>query len=280
MSLYTIHMNRLIIGILIIFATIGCDNTSNEYEDDTLTSNDYPDYPNFNPKKWNTLIKKQLPSLKNERIILTFDLENRDNIDTSNLFNYVIGVFINSCEFKSLPKDFLLFTNIQEMDIVSTKIDTLNSWIGDFEHLRRLSIYDSQLQYIPKSIGNLKTLEELELFRSDIQSIPQEIGNLTQLTDLRISSNNISEFHDEWKNLKNLKRLEISDKNLLVLPEFILALVDLEYLKLSGDLSSLPDEISKLKKLEKLDCTWNSFDSIQKQHIIDLLPNTKIEFEY
>lgn len=278
--LYTIRMNRLIIGILIIFATIGCDNNSNKYEGDTLKSNDYPDYPNFNPKKWNTLIKKQLPSLKNERIILTFDLENRDNIDTSNLFDFVIGIFINSCEFDSLPKDFLLFPNIQEIDLVYTKIDTLHSWIGDFEHLKRLSIYDSQLKYIPKSIGNLKTLEELELFRSSIQNIPPEIGSLTQLTDLRISSNNISIFHNEWGNLKNLKRLEISEQKLDELPKFVLELVELEYLKISGNLTSLPDEISNLKKLKKLDCTFNNIDSIQRQHINDLLPNTKIEFEY
>lgn len=273
-------MNRLIIGILIIFATIGCDNTSNEYEDDTLTSNDYPDYPNFNPKKWNTLIKKQLSSLKNERIILTFDLENRNNIDTSHLFDFVKGIYINSCEFDSLPKDFLLFKNIQEIDIVNTKIDTIQNWIGEFKNLKKLSIYDCSVRNIPKGIGNLNSLEELELFRSGIQNIPPEIGNLTQLTDLIISSNEISMFYNEWGNLKKLKRLEISENKLNEFPKFILGFVDLEYLTISGNLTSLPVEISNLKKLERLDCAWNNFDSIQRQHIIDLLPNTKIEFEY
>ncbi len=272
-------MNRLIIGILIIFATIGCNNTSNESEGDTLTSNDYPDYPNFNPKKWNTSIKKQLPHLNNDRFQLTFDLENRDNIDTSNIFDFVTGIFMSDCVLESLPKDLLLFPNMKEIQISNTQIDTLYDWVGEFNNLRKLSFYDCSIDHLPRGIGELNTLKELELFRSGFKSIPSEIGNLTQLTNLRISSNNISEFHSEWNNLKNLKRLEITEQHLNSLPEFVLSLKNLEYLKIGGNLTYLPDEISKLKKLDLLVCTWNDFDSTQRQHIIGLLPNTKIEFE-
>ena len=109
-----------------------------------------------------------------------------------------------------------------------------------------LWINDSLITKLPESIGNLNSLEELYIDGSKIESLPDEICNLTYLTELG-----------------NKSYIDIDEGILSSLPDSIHQLQRLEHINLENhNLSSLPETIGQLSSLIKLDLTNNNLTTI------------------
>lgn len=125
---------------------------------------------------------------------------------------------------------------------------------------------------IDKAIGNLKKLEVLYIANSPITELPQELGDLESCTDLEIyNCPNLKVFPLQLAQMKNLTQLNMAMNPQLAaaFPDGIKALAEgdagktLQILYLGyNNIASLPTEVSKMKKLGKIDLIYNKLKAL------------------
>lgn len=125
---------------------------------------------------------------------------------------------------------------------------------------------------IDKAIGNLKKLEVLYIANSPITELPQELGDLASCTDLEIyNCPNLKDFPEQLAKMKNLTQLNMAMNPQLALkfPGGIEKLADgdagksLQILYLGyNNIESLPENVSKMKKLGKIDLIYNKLTAL------------------
>lgn len=125
---------------------------------------------------------------------------------------------------------------------------------------------------IDKAIGNLKKLEVLYIANSPITELPQELGDLASCTDLEIyNCPNLKDFPEQLAKMKNLTQLNMAMNPQLALkfPGGIEKLADgdagksLQILYLGyNNIESLPENVSKMKKLGKIDLIYNKLEEL------------------
>lgn len=125
---------------------------------------------------------------------------------------------------------------------------------------------------IDKAIGNLKKLEVLYIANSPITELPQELGDLASCTDLEIyNCPNLKVFPLQLAQMKNLTQLNMAMNPQLAaaFPNGIKTLAEgeagksLQILYLGyNNIASLPAEVSKMKKLGKIDLIYNKLTAL------------------
>lgn len=125
---------------------------------------------------------------------------------------------------------------------------------------------------IDKAIGNLKKLEVLYIANSPITSLPESLGDLESCTDLEIyNCPNLKAFPLQLARMKNLTQLNMAMNPQLAaaFPDGIKALAEgdagktLQILYLGyNNIASLPAEVSKMKKLGKIDMIYNKLTAL------------------
>ena len=125
---------------------------------------------------------------------------------------------------------------------------------------------------IDKAIGNLKKLEVLYIANSPITELPQELGDLASCTDLEIyNCPRLTAFPDQLAEMENLTQLNMAMNPQLAaaFPEGIKTLAEgkagesLQILYLGyNNIASLPTEVSKMKKLGKIDLIYNKLTAL------------------
>ena len=125
---------------------------------------------------------------------------------------------------------------------------------------------------IDKAIGNLKKLEVLYIANSPITELPQELGDLASCTDLEIyNCPRLTAFPDQLARMKNLTQLNMAMNPQLAaaFPEGIRQIADgeagksLQILYLGyNNIESLPENVSKMKKLGKIDLIYNKLEKL------------------
>lgn len=125
---------------------------------------------------------------------------------------------------------------------------------------------------IDKAIGNLKKLEVLYIANSPITELPQELGDLASCTDLEIyNCPNLKVFPLQLAQMKNLTQLNMAMNPQLAaaFPNGIKTLAEgeagksLQILYLGyNNIASLPAEVSKMKKLGKIDLIYNKLEKL------------------
>lgn len=144
-----------------------------------------------------------------------------------------------------------------------------------------------ELDVIFENLVTCKNLRELKLDRNGIKKIPQNISLLKQLHSFSAPNNELTSFPGEIYELTNLKELDLGVNQLKTIPVGIEKLVNLKTLKLNSNwknaldttnlfsvidklenletlelwscqsIKALPESISRLKKLKKLDVDNN-----------------------
>lgn len=125
---------------------------------------------------------------------------------------------------------------------------------------------------IDKAIGNLKKLEVLYIANSPITSLPESLGDLKSCTDLEIyNCPRLTAFPDQLAEMENLTQLNMAMNPQLAaaFPEGIKTLAEgkagesLQILYLGyNNIASLPAEVSKMKKLGKIDMIYNKLTAL------------------
>ena len=125
---------------------------------------------------------------------------------------------------------------------------------------------------ISEAIGNLKKLEVLYIANSPITSLPESLGDLESCTDLEIyNCPGLKAFPLQLARMKNLTQLNMAMNPQLAaaFPDGIKALAEgdagktLQILYLGyNNIASLPTEVSKMKKLGKIDMIYNKLTAL------------------
>lgn len=125
---------------------------------------------------------------------------------------------------------------------------------------------------ISEAIGNLSKLEILYIANSPITSLPDALGDLESCTDLEIyNCPRLTAFPTQLARMKNLIQLNMAMNPQLAaaFPDGIKALAEgdagktLQILYLGyNNIASLPVEVSKMKKLGKIDMIYNKLTAL------------------
>lgn len=125
---------------------------------------------------------------------------------------------------------------------------------------------------ISEAIGKLQKLEVLYIANSPIAELPQALGDLESCTDLEIyNCSRLAAFPDQLARMKNLTQLNMAMNPQLAaaFPDGIKKLAEgdagksLQILYLGyNNIASLPAEVSKMKKLGKIDLIYNKLTAL------------------
>jgi Leucine-rich repeat (LRR) protein len=155
---------------------------------------------------------KQLMLLQGEQALVRVDVQmglvNKVLEEDELLFSKVRKVVLR-CETVDGFEEFVVDSDITELDLFEKKIITLPIEIGQLSNLTELDLRFNQLISLPAVIGQLINLTEFYLSYNQLTSLPKEIGQLTKLTKLYLSSNQLTTLPKEIGQLTKLKELDL-----------------------------------------------------------------------
>ena len=165
--------------------------------------------------------------------------------------SYGHGYDSSCCEYRINAINILPFVTAIPQSILKLEaLETLN-----------LS-QNALIEYLPRWIGDLKNLKHLDLsFTKRLRQLPDEIGRLQQLLSLTLVDSGIVVLPNTLHMLKNLQSLELRGcEELMLIPSSIGCLANLKELDLysATKLQRLPEEIGRLKKLYKLNLSYSN----------------------
>ncbi|KAL7832371.1 hypothetical protein AOLI_G00299190 [Acnodon oligacanthus] len=172
----------------------------------------------------------------------------------------LVELELHNCELERIPHSIFSLTNLQELDLKSNSILTIEEIIS-FQHLKRLTclkLWHNKIVAIPQSIGQVKNLESLYLSYNKLETLPAALFNLPKLRHLDLSHNSISLIPAEVGLLQNLQHFAITNNKIEVLPNNLFRCTKLKVLCLGNNsIAILPESIGQLVQLTQLEIKGN-----------------------
>ncbi|XP_029971047.1 volume-regulated anion channel subunit LRRC8D isoform X2 [Salarias fasciatus] len=180
----------------------------------------------------------------------------------------LIELELHNCELERIPHAIFSLTNLQELDLKSNNIRTIEEIIS-FQHLKRLTclkLWHNKIITIPSSIGQVKSLEALHLSHNKLESLPPALFTLPKLRHLDVGHNSITVLPPDVGLLHNLQHLAINSNKLEVLPKPLFRCTKLKVLCLGHNaLTVLPESVGQLVQLTQLELRGNCLDRLPAQ---------------
>jgi Leucine-rich repeat (LRR) protein len=194
-----------------------------------------------------------------------------------NLRNLFLGY-----DIPEIPQWVWALKNLQSLSICNDTIETISPDIGELKNLRKLRIHGDKIAELPTVIGERLSLHVIDLSCEGIGALPESFENLKKMRAFLFNRCNLKKLPDYicgWTdleifeismantfqgpytklrslprnmgNLKKLNRLVIDGAYITPIPES-LGDCPLEYCKINGDFTGLPETFGKLSRLEHL----------------------------
>ncbi|XP_026170128.1 volume-regulated anion channel subunit LRRC8D [Mastacembelus armatus] len=180
----------------------------------------------------------------------------------------LIHLELYSCELERIPHAIFSLTNLQELDLKSNNIRTIEEIIS-LQHLRRLTclkLWHNKIITISSSIGQVKSLESLYLSHNKLESLPPALFTLPKLRHLDVGHNSITVLPSDVGLLNNLQHLAINSNKVEMLPKQLFRCNKLKGLCLGHNaLTSLPESVGQLVQLTQLELKGNCLDRLPAQ---------------
>lgn len=180
----------------------------------------------------------------------------------------LIEVELHNCELDRIPHAIFSLTNLQELDLKSNNIRTIEEIIS-FQHLKRLTclkLWHNKIITIPATIGHIKSLEALYLSHNKLETLPAALFTLPKLRLLEVGHNSISVLPPDVGLLHNLQHLAINSNKLEGLPKPLFRCTKLKVLCLGHNaLTTLPEAVGQLVQLTQLELKGNCLDRLPAQ---------------
>eukprot|EP00112_Aurelia_sp_Birch-Aquarium-sp1_P003995 Seg1452.3 transcript_id=Seg1452.3/GoldUCD/mRNA.D3Y31 product="Leucine-rich repeat-containing protein 40" protein_id=Seg1452.3/GoldUCD/D3Y31 len=174
-------------------------------------------------------------------------------------------LLLNGNILNKIPEEFGQLQNVDELDLADNKLTALPESFGNLIKLRKLNLSNNQLEMLPQNMGGLTALTYLNLRSNKLKSLPKGLDSMKCLDMLDCRANLISEF-PPIEGEVNLKELCLSNNRIKELDSKLfqhlpmLMILDVK----DNTIQNIPEEITTLRKLERLDLTNNH---------ISVLPN-------
>jgi len=175
------------------------------------------------------------------------DFKNRFYVETKQRPDTIKRLFLYTSKWLTdIPKDILLYTNLEELYLGGTDLSKANLEIlCNLTHLKVLDLSDCNLSKIPACFGSLIQLEELGISLNHLSSIPESIYELSNLKDLDIESNNLSFLSKSIGNLKSLESIGLGNTRIVRLPDEMLSLPKLKEIYTNDTMKYIPKPLLK-----------------------------------
>jgi internalin A len=212
---------------------------------------------------------------------------------------------IENNDLSAIPQSIFKLENLIEINVSRNKINQLPfsrlSW--NLTRLKVFNASSNQLSYLPKLDGlkfleklylsqnnfsefpfeifTLANLKLLDLYQNAIKILPPEIVFLENLEQLFLSRNKISQLPSELGFLKKLREFKAADNLIELIPSKLCNATELRYLdlgngrskfasheenlKTGNQINTIPKEIGKLVRLERLILSDNKISDIPKE---------------
>ncbi len=168
---------------------------------------------------------------------------------------------------RSSDRSASLYTELERYDLKLENLENTDLASSRFrkKKVTELILKDSTLSQIPKRVYKMTRLTYLNLSNNRIDSISPKIQKLVNLKNINIAFNRIKTIPKEINSSVYLESLDASHNKLTTFPIGLTGMKFLKTINLSYNQITKIDNISKLKKLEKLNLSNNKIKEIGKE---------------
>ncbi|XP_074191043.1 leucine-rich repeat-containing protein 40 isoform X2 [Rhinolophus sinicus] len=173
------------------------------------------------------------------------------------------GLYLQHNELTCIPKGFEQLFNLEDLDLSNNHLTTVPASFSSLSSLVRLNLSSNQLKSLPAEISGMKRLKHLDCNSNLLETIPPELAAMESLELLYLRRNKLR-FLPEFPSCKLLKELHVGENQIETLgAEHLKHLNSILVLDLRDNkLKSVPDEITLLQSLERLDLSNNDISSL------------------
>uniref|UniRef100_A0A8C6CU99 Leucine-rich repeat-containing protein 40 n=1 Tax=Moschus moschiferus TaxID=68415 RepID=A0A8C6CU99_MOSMO len=173
------------------------------------------------------------------------------------------GLYLQHNELTCIPEGFEQLSNLEDLDLSNNRLTTVPASFSFLSSLVRLNLSSNQLKSLPAELSGMKRLKHLDCNSNLLETIPPELASMESLELLYLRRNKLR-FLPEFPSCKLLKELHVGENHIEILgAEHLKHLNSILVLDLRDNkLKSVPDEITLLQSLERLDLSNNDISSL------------------
>jgi adenylate cyclase len=175
-----------------------------------------------------------------------------------------------------LPKDFIQSCqNLRDIKFINNEAWKLPMSLSHASRLTILDVSNNRLEQLEHAeLSRLQGLISLKLANNRLRSLPSYFGGFKSIRTLNLSSNFLNSFPKFLCDLESLVDIDMSFNGIANLPDEIGRLKNLERFVITNNrlTGSLPDNFSELVNLKEVDVRYNTLSSID---VIAKLPKVE-----
>ncbi|NXS49267.1 LRC40 protein, partial [Balaeniceps rex] len=177
--------------------------------------------------------------------------------------SHLKSLLLHHNELSHLPDGFGQLVNLEELDLSNNHLTDIPTSFALLINLVRLNLACNQLKNLPADISAMKSLRQLDCTKNYLETVPSKLATMASLEQLYLRKNKLRSL-PEFPSCKLLKELHAGENQIEILnAESLKHLNSLSVLELRDNkIKSVPDEITLLQKLERLDLTNNDISRL------------------
>ncbi|NXW17409.1 LRC40 protein, partial [Circaetus pectoralis] len=202
------------------------------------------------------------------------ELENLQKLDVSHnklksipeelmQLSHLKSLLLHHNELSHLPDGFGQLVNLEELDLSNNHLTDIPTSFALLINLVRLNLACNQLKNLPADISAMRSLRQLDCTKNYLETVPSKLATMASLEQLYLRKNKLRSL-PEFPSCKLLKELHAGENQIEILnAENLKHLNSLSVLELRDNkIKSVPDEITLLQKLERLDLANNDISRL------------------
>uniref|UniRef100_A0A8B9QPX7 Leucine-rich repeat-containing protein 40 n=1 Tax=Anas platyrhynchos TaxID=8839 RepID=A0A8B9QPX7_ANAPL len=177
--------------------------------------------------------------------------------------SHLKSLLLQHNELSDLPDGFGQLVSLEELDLSNNNLTDIPTSFALLINLVRLNLACNQLKNLPADISAMKSLRQLDCTKNYLETVPAELASMASLEQLYLRKNKLRSL-PELPSCKLLKELHAGENQIEILnAENLKHLNSLSVLELRDNkIKSVPDEITLLQKLERLDLANNDISRL------------------
>ncbi|KAM7106963.1 leucine-rich repeat-containing protein 40 isoform 1-T1 [Ciconia maguari] len=177
--------------------------------------------------------------------------------------SHLKSLLLHHNELSHLPDGFGQLVNLEELDLSNNHLTDIPTSFALLINLVRLNLACNQLKNLPADISAMKSLRQLDCTKNYLETVPSKLATMASLEQLYLRKNKLRSL-PEFPSCKLLKELHAGENQIEILnAENLKHLNSLSVLELRDNkIKSVPDEITLLQKLERLDLANNDISRL------------------